>query len=115
MFKYIIILPLFILLNFLCLQARESQGVNRTSPGRRSDDDEDDEGESDENELENEAELCDHSAIFILAAPIFSPYLKPYSLPSGSNRVRIFSPSGGNMYMFFFCPQLWFGDIFYSL
>ena len=57
-----------------------------TSPKRRSDDDEDEEwDESDDSELENEDELCDNSAIFILAAPIFSPYVKPHSLPGGSN------------------------------
>ena len=56
-----------------------------TSPRRRSSDEEED-PESDESELDNFNELCDNSAIFILAAPIFSPYMKPYSLPGGSNR-----------------------------
>ena len=72
-------------------EGEASAGVapdSATSPKRRSDDDDDDGewDESDDSELENEEELCDNSAIFILAAPIFSPYLKPYSLPGGSNR-----------------------------
>ena len=76
---------------FLEIQSRAQQAVNQASPGRTDDDDDDDDDyddNSDGSELEDETELCDNSAIFILAAPIFSPYLKPYSLPGGSNQVR---------------------------